>query len=93
MSLPTYPYPYGYPGRGDLSIDSSPQGAFVYMDGYALTDDSGNAMKTPVKVVGVIEGIHEILISFDGYYSKKVFRDIIPNQVNEVRVTLRSIYE
>lgn len=92
MSLPTYPYPYGYPGRGDLSIDSSPQGAFVYMDGYALTDDSGNAMKTPVIVTGVLEGIHEIQISLDGYYSKKVFRDVMPNQMNEVRVTLASIY-
>lgn len=92
MSLPTYPYPYGYPGRGDLSIDSTPQGAFVYIDGYALTDESGNAMKTPVNVVGVLEGIHEIQISLDTYYNKKVFRDVIPNQVNEVRVILTSIY-
>lgn len=91
--MPTYPFPYGYPGRGDLSIDSNPQGSYIYIDGYPLVDENNNPMKTPVIVTGIVEGIHEIQISLDGYYGKKVFRDIIPNQVNEVRVTLRSIYE
>ena len=91
-SMPTYPYPYGYPGRGDLSIDSSPQGGYVYIDGYAVVDENNMPMKTPVIVTDIMEGIHEIQIALDGYYGKKVFKDVVPNQVNEVHAVLASIY-
>ena len=88
MSL-SWPYTYG---RGDLSINSNPQGAYIYIDGYPLVDESNNPMKTPVKVIEIPEGIHQIQISLDGYYSKKVFKDIIPNQTSDISVTLESIY-
>lgn len=77
-----YQYPF-YPGRGDVSIDSDPQGATVYIDGYTLQDDNNNILTTPATVVGVMDGIHEIQISLDRYYSKKVFIDVIPGKVNK----------
>lgn len=76
-------YP-SYPGRGDISIDSDPPGATVYVDGYALQDETGSILTTPVMVTGVMDGIHEIQISMDRYYSKKIFPDIIPGVVNKV---------
>ena len=71
-----------YPGRGDISIDSDPPGATIYVDGYALQDDKGNLLRSPAMVVGAMDGIHEIQISMDRYYSKKVFVDVIPGKVN-----------
>lgn len=73
-----------YPGLGNVSIDSDPQGATVYIDGYTLQDNAGNILKTPITVVGVMSGIHEIQISLDRYYDKKIFPDIIPGNVNKV---------
>lgn len=75
-------YPY-YPGRGDISIDSDPPGATIYVDGYALIDETGNPLTTPATVVGAMDGIHEIQISMDRYYSKKIFVDVIPGKVNK----------
>ena len=82
-----------YPGTGDILINSSPQGGYVYIDGNALIDINGHTVLTPVRVSGVGEGLHEVQISLDQYYSKKVFINIIPNQINNVSVTLQSIYE
>lgn len=77
---------------GDLFIDSNPQGAYIYIDGNVLIDINGHAILTPVRVTGIREGLHEVQISMDGYYSKKVFINIIPDKVNEISVTLQSIY-
>lgn len=78
---------------GDLFIDSNPQGGYIYIDGNALTDINGRAILTPVRVTGVREGLHEVQISMDNYYSKKVFINVIPDKVNEISVMLQSIYE
>lgn len=75
-------YPY-YSGRGNISIDSDPQGATVYIDGYALQDETGNILTTPAMVTGVMDGIHEVQISMDRYYSKKIFVDTVPGKVNK----------
>jgi len=83
---------YPYPGRGDISIDSDPPGATVYVDGYALQDENGKVLTTPAMVVGAMDGIHEIQISLDGYYSKKIFVDVIPGKVNKATAKLISIY-
>lgn len=77
---------------GDLFIDSNPQGAYIYVDGNALIDLNGRAILTPVRITAVREGLHEVQVSLDGYYSKKVFIDIIPDRVNNVSVTLQPIY-
>lgn len=84
-------YPYYYSGRGDIDISSEPPGATVYVDGYALVDQSGNLLKTPVTAIGAMNGIHEVQVSMDGYYSKKVFVDVLPNMVNKVHVKLLPI--
>ncbi len=83
---------YPYPGRGDISIDSDPPGATVYIDGYALQDENGKVLTTPAMVVGAMDGIHEIQISLDGYYSKKIFVDVIPGKANRAIAKLISIY-
>jgi hypothetical protein len=77
-----------YPGIGNISIDSNPQSAKVYIDGYALQDNAGNVLTTPVTVAGIMSGIHEIQISLDRYYDKKIFPDVIPGIVNKVFVKL-----
>jgi len=84
-------YPYYYSGRGDIDISSDPPGATVYVDGYALVDQAGNPLKTPITAVGAMNGIREVQISLDGYYSKKVFVDVLPNVVNKVHVKLLPI--
>lgn len=81
-----------YSSRGDISIDSDPQGATIYFDGYALSDENGNVLVTPSTIVGVMDGIHEIQISLDKYYSKKIFVDAIPGKVNKAFAKLTSIY-
>ena len=78
-------------GLGDLFIDSNPQGAYVYIDGNTLIDINGHTILTPVRITAVREGLHEVQISLDQYYSKKVFINIIPNQINNVSVTLQPI--
>lgn len=80
-----------YPGTGDILINSSPQGAYVYIDGNSVMDTQGHAILTPVRVTGVGQGIHEVQISLDRYYSKKVFLSVIVGKVNEILVTLQSI--
>ena len=74
---------YPHPGRGDISVDSDPQGATIYVDGYALVDEKGNVVTTPAMIIGATDGIHEIQISMDRYYSKKIFVDTIPGKVNK----------
>lgn len=85
------PYPY-YPGYGDLFIDSNPQGGYIYIDGYPLLNESGNAVLTPVKATGIMEGFHEIRIAKDGYYEKQLIVNVIAGQDNRVYANLQSIY-
>jgi len=40
-----------------------------------------------------MDGIHEIQISMDKYYSKKIFLNIIPGKVNNVFVKLTQILQ
>lgn len=84
----TNQHPYYYSGRGDIDISSDPSGATVYVDGYALVDQAGNLLKTPVTAVGAMNGIREVQISLDGFYNKKIFVDVLPNVVNNVDVKL-----
>lgn len=81
-----------YPGTGDILINSSPQGAYVYIDDNSVVDTQGHAILTPVRVTGVRQGLHKVQISLDRYYSKKVFLSVIAGKVNEILVTLQSIY-
>ncbi len=85
------PYPY-YPGYGDLLIDSNPQGGYIYIDGYPLLNESGNAVLTPVKATGIMEGFHEVRIAKDGYYEKQLIVNVISGQDNRAYVNLQSIY-
>jgi hypothetical protein len=85
------PYPY-YPGYGDILIDSNPQGGYIYIDGYPLLNESGNAVLTPVKATGIMEGIHEVRIAKDGYYEKQIIVNIISGQDNRAFANLRPIY-
>ncbi len=81
-----------YPGTGDIEIHSSPQGAFIYIDGNSVIDLQGHAILTPVRVTGVGQGLHEVQVSLDGYYDKKIFINVIPEKVNEISVVLQSIW-
>lgn len=83
---------YPYPGRGNIQIDSDPPGATVYIDGYALQDNNGNALTTPIMIVDVMDGIHEVQLSLDLYYSKKIFVDAVPDKIQKVFAKLISIY-
>ncbi len=85
------PYPY-YPGYGDMLIDSNPQGGYIYIDGYPLLNESGNAVLTPVKATGLMEGMHEIIVAKDGYYDKQLIVNVISGQDNRAFANLQSIY-
>ena len=80
-----------YQGTGDILINSSPQGGSIFIDGNVLIDINGHSILTPVRITAVREGLHEVQISLDGYYSKKVFINIVPDQVNNISVTLQPI--
>lgn len=82
-----------YPGTGDILINSSPQGAYVYIDGNSVIDTQGHAIITPVRITGVGQGLHQVQISLDRYYSKKIFINIVPDRINYVSITLQPIYE
>ena len=81
-----------FPGTGDILINSSPQGAYIYIDGNSIIDTQGHAILTPVRVTGVGQGLHEIQISLDRYYDKKIFLNVTAGKVNEISVVLQSIY-
>lgn len=85
------PYPY-YPGYGDLFIDSEPRGGYVYIDNIPQMDTEGRAILTPVRVMGVMEGMHEVQISLDGYYSKKLIINVISDRLNIAYAKLQPIY-
>lgn len=80
-----------YPGTGDILINSSPQGAYIFIDGNVLIDINGHSILTPARITVVKGGLHDVQISLDGYYSKKVFINIVPDQVNNISVTLQPI--
>ena len=82
-----------YPGTGDILINSSPQGAYIYIDGNSIIDTQGHAILTPVRVTGVRRGLHEIQISLDRYYSKKIFLNVIAEKINEISVVLQSVLQ
>jgi hypothetical protein len=62
-----------------------------YIDGYVLQDNVSSVLTTPVAAIGLMIGIHEIQISMDIYYSKKIFIDVVPGIVNKVFVKLQPI--
>lgn len=78
-------------GMGDVAIDSSPRGAYIYIDTIPLLDSNRNAVLTPT-VVSMAEGLHEIRIALDGYYEKQIIINVIPNKINNIKATLTSIY-
>ena len=84
------PYPY-YPGYGDLFIDSEPRGGYVYIDNIPQMDTEGRAILTPVRVMGMMEGMHEVQISLDGYYSKKLIVNVISDRLNIAYAKLQPI--
>lgn len=73
---------------GDIYITSTPPDACVYIDNNVVLDNTGNTARTPIQIVGVPEGIHNIEISLDGYECGKVSIDVMPNQVNNVNIVL-----
>lgn len=81
-----------YPRTGDILINSSPQGASIFIDGNVLIDINGHSILTPVRITAVREGLHEVQISLDGYYSKKIFINVIPARINNVSVILQPIW-
>ncbi len=81
-----------YGSIGDILIDSDPQGAYVYIDGYPQMDIEGHIILTPVRITGIAEGMHEIQISIDGHYSKKIIVNIISNILNHAYAKLQAIY-
>lgn len=52
---------------GDITIRTNPQGATIYADGILATDNSGNPLKTPIKLT-LQEGDHRFLLVLAGYY-------------------------
>lgn len=90
-NIRSMPYPY-YPGYSEILIDSQPQGAYIYIDGYPMTDSMGNAILTPVRITGVMEGLHEVRIAKDGYYEKQLIINVISGQTSNAYAKLQPIY-
>lgn len=51
---------------GDITIDTYPAGANVYIDGLLILDDKGEPGVTPM-VITVYTGYHDIRLTLDGY--------------------------
>jgi hypothetical protein len=73
---------------GDLYITSTPSGACVNVDRNIAIDSLGNIARTPVQIVGISEGIHNIEVSLDGYEYGNMSIDARSNQVNNVDIVL-----
>ncbi len=76
VKLPTRPV------RGDLTINSSPTGADVYLDG---TDQSE---QTPVTLRSLSLGLHSIRLKLDGYQDYKQQVKVVAGQPAEIDVEL-----
>ena len=76
VKLPTRPV------RGDLTINSSPTGADVYLDG---TDQSE---QTPVTLRSLSVGLHSIRLKLDGYQDYKQQVKVVAGQPTEIDVEL-----
>lgn len=82
-----------YPsGRGDIFIDSTPRGAYIYIDDIPFVNSNNIPILTPARAIGVMEGQHMVQISLDGYYSKRLIIDVIPDRLNIAYAKLKSIY-
>lgn len=79
-------------GRGDIFVDSTPRGAFIYIDDIPFVGTNNIPILTPARAIGVMEGQHMVQISLDGYYSKKLIIDVIPDRLNIAYAKLQSIY-
>lgn len=75
----------------EVSINSSPPGAYIYIDGVPLVDTNGHAILTPTAVTGIAEGLHEIILALDGYYDKQIIVDVSSNKINNVFAVLQPI--
>lgn len=51
---------------GNITIDTYPQGANVYIDGILMIDNKGEPGVTPM-VITVYTGYHDIRLTLDGY--------------------------
>jgi PEGA domain len=73
---------------GDLYITSTPSRSCVYIDDNVILDETGSTVKTPIQIVGILEGMHKIDISLNGYEREDISVDILPNQVNNVNIVM-----
>lgn len=69
---------------GKIQVNSTPQGAVVYLDGMP----SGN---TPVLLTDVKPGKHELLLTADGFYNKTKKVTVVSNRTLSVNVHLKRI--
>lgn len=86
---PSYQYQDLQYGLGDILVDSDPRGGYIYIDGIPQIDMQGRPALTPTRIAGVFQGLHEVQISLDRFYSKKIIINVIPDQVNNVFAKLQ----
>ncbi|HLG24200.1 MAG TPA: PEGA domain-containing protein, partial [Candidatus Nanoarchaeia archaeon] len=72
---------------GNLRVISNPDSARVFVDGTRYKEPDG-AGKTPLTVTGLEEGVHNIVISKDGYSSYASEVTIIAHQTKEMNAEL-----
>lgn len=52
---------------GRIVVNSRPTGLYVYLDGKPILDSSGRIAKTPIIILNVTEGVHNVTFSKPGY--------------------------
>ncbi len=78
-------------GIGIINIQSTPEGAEVYMDGNSIRDTSGNVVKAPVILSYVPEGPHWFTFKMSGYFDEIKLIGSIANMQHNVNIVMRPI--
>lgn len=73
---PEYPFPTPMTGFGYIVANTRPDGAEIYLDGKPVIDQAGQIAKTPVTILGVLEGIHTVTFRKAGYNDVAVTIDV-----------------
>jgi hypothetical protein len=77
---------------GMIRIHSTPYGAEIYIDENPVKDQSGNIVTTPIRVIDIPEGDHQITFRMPGYLEETKTVRVYPGRWSDITTTMRPDY-
>ena len=90
---PGWPYlPIRQVTYGHMVVNTTPDGAEIYLDGQPVRDINGNIATTPSSIIGIITGIHLVTFKKSGYADTSVTVEIQNGLYSNVHIPLEQLH-